>query len=239
MTEELKTQTEDKNITSESQYVDTLASASRNSGITDFTLLNVDSKLAIDNKEAELTAYIKDNVITDENRDTIFGGAIEFWNQYKDLVKNAICNFSLNNLEIKTVDKKLHQSVEYTTETLFYGLHLKKHFVDTLPVIKGGDFTNHDDITITFSNAIALYHILSTLTVKGLNKENYAFANILYKLSEISKIYQYYESASTRLNQLVGQWSMGLTEAKTAELQATIAETIKAETVIEPVITEA
>lgn len=226
----------DSFVKDENQYVDKLSDLNKNAGVTNFDLLNVDSKKSIEDKDAEILAYTQANTITDENRDVIFEAAIELWNEYKDLVKNAICIFTLNNLEIKTVDKKLHQSVEYTTETLFYGLHLKKFFLNTLPATKGGDFTNHET-NITFSNAIALYHVLSTLTVKGLNNENYAFAHLLYKLSEISKVYQHYDAASSRLNQTIGQWSMGITPAQVTDLKATIAETVKAETVTEPAVT--
>jgi hypothetical protein len=215
-------------ITAENQYVDTLSSVAKTAGTTNFGLLAEDSKVAINAKEAEINEYIKNNVVNDENRDTIIDGAIELWNQYKDLVKNGSCFFTLNNLEIRTVDKKLHSSVEYDTETLFYGLHLKKFFVDALPNPKGDDFLTND-ILISFSNAIALYHVLSTLKVKGLNKENYAFAHILYKLSEISKVYQHYDGVSSRLNQSIGQWTMGLNPAQAEELIATVNDAVTAE----------
>lgn len=215
-------------ITSENQYIDTLADVAKTAGTTNFELISEQSKNALESKESEINEYIKNNVITDDNRDEVVEGAIELWNQYKDIVKNGTCLFTLNNLEIKTVDKKLHNSVEYDTETLFYGLHLKKTFIDNLPAVKGDDYLT-SNITITFSNAIALYHVLSTVRVKGLNKENYAFAHLLYKLSEISKVYQHYDSISLRLNQTIGQWTMGLSPAQAETLKATVEETVVAE----------
>lgn len=215
-------------VSSEKQYIDTLSDVAKTAGATNFELLSEESKNALVAKEAEIGEYLKNNTINDENRDTTIDGAIELWNQYKDLVKNGICVFGLNNLEIRTVDKKLHSAVEYDTETLFYGLHLKKFFVDVLPNPKGDDFVQNA-ITISFSNAIALYHVLSTLKVKGLNKENYAFAHILYKLSEISKVYQHYDGVSGRLNQTIGQWTMGLNSAQAEELISTVTETVTAE----------
>jgi len=220
--------TQESVVTNESQYVDTLSDVAKTAGTTNFSLLSDESKSAIEEKDAEIKKYLTEVVLTDENRDTAVDAAIELWNQYKDLVKNGYCYFTLNNLEIRTVDKKLHVSVEYDTETLFYGLHLKKFFIDTLPNAKGDDFFTHD-IKITFSNAIALYHVLSTIRVKGLNKDNYAFAHMLYKLSEISKVYQHYDAASTRLNQSIGQWTMGLNAEQAVELQNAVAETVNAE----------
>ena len=225
-------------ITSEDQYIDTLSSVAKTAGTTNFDLIKAESKELIDAKEIEISQFMANNSVTDENRDATVDQAIELWNQYKDLVKNGVCVFTLNNLEIKTVDKKLHSSVDYDTETLFYGLHLKKYFIDSLPKVKGDDFTTHD-VDITFSNAIALYHVLSTLKVKGLNKENYAFAHLLYKLSEISKVYQHYDAASARLNQTVGQWTLGLNPAQATELKAIVNETVQSEVATEPATTEA
>lgn len=220
--------TQESVVTNENQYVDTLSDVAKTAGSTNFGLLSEESKTLIEDKDAEIKKYLAEVVLNDENRDTAVDAAIELWNQYKDLVKNGYCYFTLNNLEIRTVDKKLHASVEYDTETLFYGLHLKKFFIDELPSSKGDDFITHD-IKITFSNAIALYHVLSTIKVKGLNKDNYAFAHLLYKLSEISKVYQHYDAASSRLNQSIGQWTMGLNSAQATELQNAVAETVTAE----------
>lgn len=219
----------DSVITTEKQYIDKLADIAKTSGSTNFNLLLEESKTALEAKENEIKDYISSKVLTDENKDEIVEGAIELWNQYKDLVKNAECIFTLNSLEVRTLDKKLHNGVEYDTETLFYGLHLKKHFIDLLPKPKAGDFEAHE-MKITFSLAIALYHVLSTLKVKGLNKENYAFANLLYKLSEISKVYQHYDGISLRLNQSIGQWTMGLTPAQATELEAEIKNVVNSET---------
>jgi hypothetical protein len=213
-------------ITSENQYIDTLSDVAKTAGVVNFELITSASKTALDSKEAELNEYIKNNSVSEENRDTVIDGAIEIWNQYKDLVKGGLCVFTLNNLEIRTVDKKLHSSVEYDTETLFYGLHLKKNFIDTLPSPKGDDY-GVNEIEISFSNAIALYHVLSTLKVKGLSKEAYAFAHLLYKLSEISKVYQHYDAVSLRLNQSIGQWTMGLQPGQAEQLQAAIATEVE------------
>lgn len=216
-------------VTSEDQYIDTLSSIAKTATDTNFELITAVSKTAIDAKETEIVEYIKTTVLDESTRSEQVDVAIELWNQYKDLVKNAICIFTLNNLEVKTVDKKLHNSVEYDTETIFYGLHLKKHFIDLLPNVKGDEFVTND-ILITFSNAMALYHLLSTLKVKGLNKETYAFAHLLYKLSEISKVYQYYDGVSLRTNQSIGQWSMGISPTQATELKAAVAEIAVSET---------
>ena len=230
----MKKKTEEKEVLKESiisnekQYIDELSDIAKTSGQVNFDLLQPEFKDKIVGKEQEIKDFINNNEITDDNRDNIVLDVIELWNQYKDLVKNGICVFTLNNLEIRTIDKKLHSSVDYDTESLFYGLHLKKYFLDALPKVSGSDFTLNDT-TITFSHAIALYHVLSTIKVKGLNKDNYAFAHILYKLSEISKVYQYYDGISSHLNKLIGQWTMGLNTKQAKELDEQITAELQEE----------
>jgi hypothetical protein len=223
-------------ITSETQYIDKLADISASVGKTNFDILTDGTKETLELKEKELYNFLNTNTdfanYSETVRDEMFDSAIKLWNEYKDLVKNAPCSFKCNGLEVKTIDKKLHQSIDYTTESLFYGMHLKKHFVDTLPKVKS-EYEMHNDIIITFSNAIALYHIMSTLTVRGLNKENYALAHVLYKLSEISKVYQFFDNVSARLDKAIREWNMGLTKTDADALNSAIAKTVIAEKLAE------
>ncbi len=213
------------NIKSELDYVNKLSHIAEASVDTDFTLITETDRLAIEAKETELSTFLSENTdfsnYTEEQKDELFDKAVSIWNELKDLVKSAKCEFVSNGIEIKTIDKKLHQNVEYTTETLFYGLRLKKTFLDELPKVDQ-DWTTHI-LNITFTNAIALYHVLSTITVKGLNKENYALANILYTLAEISKVYEHYNNNSVRLNTTIAQWNVGLTtkEANVLNMEIT------------------
>ena len=219
-------------ILSDEQYVNKLADLNSGSA-NDFSLLSEGVKEGLDAKEAELVKFLGANTdfenYSPEKRDELYDSAIKIWNEYKDLVKQASCKMKCNGVEIRTIDKKLHQSIDYTTETLFYGIHLKKYFVDNLPKVKQ-DYDAHE-ITITFSNVIALYHILSTLTVRGLNKENYALAHVLHKLSEISKLYQHFDSVSARMNKSIMEWNMGLSKPDAEKLNKEIAKQVISESV--------
>lgn len=214
-------------ITEEKQYVDTLADLAKTASIINWSLLTEESKDALKAKEEEFNIFLKENIINDENREDLQTSAIEKWNEYKDIVKNASCNITLNNLEVKTLYKKLHDSVEYSSETIFYGIHLKKYFIDTLPAPKnGGDFGTCK-VSITFTNTIALYNLLSSVSVKGLGKEVYAFAHLLYKLSEISKIYQHYDAISAKMSHQIREWSLGLSKEQANTLKQEIEKEAK------------
>ena len=185
----------------------------------------IDQK-TIDDKFTEINKFLTDNVdfvnYTEEQKDAMFAQLTTDWLALKDIIKNAECKFDLMGIEIDTLYKKLHQNVEYTAETIFYGLNIKKKFINTLPT-KTSLWTL-SKININFSMSVMLYHVISTLTVKGLNRESYAFANILYKLAEITKVYNHYDNQSAILSKSMKEWNMGLSADDINAFKTNIAE---------------
>jgi len=199
-------------ITDESGYVDKLSDISQTTDVTNFDLLDKSDKQQMDQAEAAVHNFLLENQnvfdLEETKRDELYNQAIDLWNELKGHIKNARCTFDSNGLEMNTISDKLHKNVDYTAETIFYGLHLKKHVLDKFPKVKNG--FNVVPFEITFSNAVALYHILTSITVKGLDKQNYAFANILLNLTEVSKVYTHYDNASGRASKAIHDWIHGL-----------------------------
>jgi hypothetical protein len=72
--------------------------------------------------------------------------------------------------------------------------------------------------------------LISKHKVKGLSKDAYTFANVLYRIGNISKIFSYYETASKNLSTDVQNWVMTFEEGveydkfqneKTIEVEST------------------
>jgi hypothetical protein len=220
-----------KQIKTENDFIESLANLNI-ADTTQFSLLDPEDKELLDSTEKNILEFLDNNKdfdnYTEDHKNELFDTAIDMWNQLKDIIKNAKCSYKCTNLELKVIDKKLHQSIDYTAETIFYGLHLKKNFLDALPKNTNKDEFAQNDITVTFSHAVALHHLFSYITVKGLNKENYAFANILYYLTEVSKVYEHYNNMSARLNKAIMEWNMGLSKQDLSKLKEVVAlETAK------------
>lgn len=199
----------------------------------DFSLLSEGVKEGIEAKQKEIFDFIEKNDPTtlgnDEDKKTeLFMEMIAIWDEMKNLIKEASCNVSFTNLELKVMSSKLHQNVEYTSETIFYGLHIKKHFLNNLPKVSGGDFVKHL-VPITFTQAVGLYHVLSETTVKGLNKETFAYANILYSLSLITILYNYFDRVSSFTSKAMQEWNMGLQGVPTEQTETPTIEALTAE----------
>lgn len=208
---ETEKETEKVQIKNENDFLNKLSDIRTQA--EDFSLLGEGVKKGIEDKQQEIFDFINNNdpsAIEDEDeKNKLFMTMIDLWGEMKDLIKNAVCNIELTNLELKVMSSKLHQSVEYTSETIFYGLHIKKHFLNNLPKPKGGDFVSHT-VPITFTQSVGLYHVLSETTVKGLNKETFAYANILYTLSLVTELYNYFDRLSAYTSKQMHEWNMGL-----------------------------
>lgn len=209
-------------IKSENEYIEKLSNLAVN-GQANTSLLLEDSKKKIEETKKELVDFITNNTKDDDT----FVTSLELWNNYQSAVKNAICEFKINGLEQKVIYNLLHREVEYTAETIFYGLNLKRNFLGTFP--KASNEFEEVSSTVSFSNAMLLYHVISEVKVTGLNKENFAFANVLYKLSEISKVYQQYDQESSQLNNTIRTWSMGIQKEEASKIEEAVAETVATE----------
>ena len=72
-----------------------------------------------------------------------------------------------------------------------------------------------------------IYHLISKHTVKGLSKNSFTFAEILMKIGEISKIFNYYETYSKNLSGDIQDWVTAFEEGVFLEKKTT--ETVKGE----------
>lgn len=221
-TEKLDTTT----INNDTDFINKLADLPTGNKEADFSILKNDSKEEIENKQEEIIQFLEDNdpnKVDPENKDELFLQAINKWDEMKDIIKNAVCTVKFTNVELKVLDNKLHKNAEYNAETIFYAMHLKKHFLNMLPKTSGGAYVSHD-IDITFSQSVGLYHIISDIKVKGLSESTYAFANILYTLSEITHVYNYFDRVSAFTSKKIKEWNKGLTLNKNEKEAKEVAE---------------
>lgn len=206
---------EEKVIRNEDDFLNRLSDISTVG--EDFSLLEEGVKENIESKQKEIFDFIENNDpsnLDEKEKNEKFMELIQIWDELKNLIKLGSCNIEFTNLELKVMRDKLHKNVEYTSETIFYGLHLKKHFLNNLPKIKGDDFIQHV-VPITFTQAVGLYHVLSETTVVGLSKETFAYANILYSLSLITQLYNYFDRVSAYTSRRMQEWNMAISETGT------------------------
>lgn len=185
-------------------------------------------KEELEKLHASILEHLASNVdfdnYSEDEKNKLYDYAFIILDTYKAKIKHGICKFPLSGLEANTINKLTHQKVQYNSLTLFFGIHLKKYFFNKLVSTNFKTDNTIVDVEITFSQAIALYEILSSIVVTGLNKENYALANILFNLAEISKVYEHYNNLSQSAFKQIMEWNLQLSNLDMNALKGEISE---------------
>jgi len=212
-------------------FVSKLSDITIGSHEPNFDLLTGDSREKLDGKAEEIREFMITNKsigLTDTEKTELFTTVVAKWNELRELVKTAVCTVNLTGVEQKILDSKLRQSVEYNSETIFYGIHIKKYILETL---NRDNFakTATQPIEISFSHSIIIHNLLSTVTVKGLNPDTFAFGHLVYNLGEVIKLYSHYNDLTQRVNAEMAQWNMGLDAEITEQLETLVSEQVAQE----------
>ena len=124
-------------------------------------------------------------------KDNLYQNAQNIWNNFTNSLKEAKYNFHLNRPQHKFLTDLILTKMEYDVNTVFFAIEL----TNMMGGMKEAKYTNDKDL-ISFSvNATEItyiYHLISKHKVKGLTKDAYTFSQILYRIGNISKIFNYY-----------------------------------------------
>ena len=99
--------------------------------------------------------------------------------------------------------------MEYDVNTVFIAVEL----TDLFAPLANYKFANDTEIKVIEVNATELtyiYHLISAFKVKGLQAQAYSFVEVLRKIGDISKIFNYYDATSKSLSADISNWVIGL-----------------------------
>jgi uncharacterized protein YjaG (DUF416 family) len=144
---------------------------------------------------------------TEQEKDGLYQTAQQMWHEFVESIKDAKFNFHLNRPQHKFLTDLILTKMEYDVNTVFFAIEL----TNMMAGLKEAKYTNDKDLLSFEVNATEItyiYHLISKHKVKGLSKDAYTFANVLYRIGNISKIFNYYETASKNLSTDVQNWVM-------------------------------
>lgn len=173
----------------------------------------------LDNKIANLENFMKTNVgknQPEEIKDGLYKSAQELWVEYAAALKDAKYNFYLNRPQHKFLTNLLLTKLELDVNTVFFAIEL----TDMLANMKDVKYTNDTDIipfVVNTTEITYIYHLISKHKINGLTKDAYTFAQILRKIGDISKIFNYYDAAGKSLSTEVQDWVASFEEGVTRE----------------------
>jgi hypothetical protein len=215
-----------KTVKNTNDFIEKLANIDPNNFEPNMSLILEDEAKEIEGYVEQMHKFLKEHPTEDsdklssDEKDKLYDELFNIHADLKKKIKHAKCHFNITGVEFETIYKKIHQSIIFSAESVFYAINLKYSFLDKFPKTNN-DFATYN-MNITFTQSVLLHHLLSDVKLKGLNKESYSVANVLLHLSEISKVYQYYDKLSNDMKELMLQWNFGLSKKEVDELKTEV-----------------
>lgn len=175
--------------------------------VTHFLLSNED-ELKMDNQLKEVEEYMKNNSgkgKSEEEKDELYKNAQLMWKEYANILRNVKYSFFLNRTQWKFLTDLILTKLEYDVNTVFFAIEL----TNLLASMKDTKFTNDTQLVafqVDATEITYIYHLIAKHKVKGLTKDSYTFANILKKIGDISKVFNYYDTAAKNLTGEIQNW---------------------------------
>jgi hypothetical protein len=175
--------------------------------ISNVILKNNDETI-LDAKIFEIEEFMKNNDgkgKTESEKDELYKNAQNLWREYALHLKDVKYNFYLNRTQWKFLTDLILQKLEYDVNTVFFAIEL----TDLLVNMKNVKYTNDTDITAFPVNATEItyiYHLISPYKIKGLCKDAYTFSQVLRRIGDISKIFNYYDTSGKNLSTEIQNW---------------------------------
>ena len=184
-----------------------------------YTILSYDFENGLDIKIKELADFMANNTgrgKSDEEKDEIYAKAQMIWNEYIALLKATKYNLNLDRAQYNFLTDLIVKKLEYDVNTVFIAVELT-NLLGTMKDIKFANDTEVKEFKVDATEITYIYHLIATHKVKGLTKDSYVFADILRRIGEISKVFNYYDTTGKNMAQDVQDWVVLFDESITLE----------------------
>jgi hypothetical protein len=142
---------------------------------------------------------------SEEEKDELYKNAQLMWKDYANILRTIKYSFFLNRPQWKFLTDLILTKLEYDVNTVFFAIEL----TNLLASMKDTKFTDDKQLIpfpVDATEITYIYHLISKHKVKGLSKDSYTFANILKRIGDISKVFNYYDTAAKNLTGDIQNW---------------------------------
>lgn len=174
----------------------------------EFRILDEQIEKDMDQAVKDIENYISFNHglgKSEKDKDELYLNAKKLWENYVSIFKKVSLKFYLNEDQFQYFTEMLRDKIEYDVNTIFFAIDL----TDTLgkwitQESKGKKGVKSYDIDPVSANY--LFHLISTVKVKGLTEEAYLFSQVLKKIHEVIKIVNFYDNHAKTLSKEIQDW---------------------------------
>lgn len=150
--------------------------------------------------------------MTEKEKDKIYGIAEFLFNEFQKNLNKMDFSFNLSRDEWKFLLDVLNNKLEYDQNEVFQMKELRDKYLKEA-VESSKSVPRESGIiptTINVNNLIVLYHLISKYKVKGINRQHYAFLDIMTKIGERMKLFNAYNVWIQRLSNDFQTWGGSL-----------------------------
>ena len=188
-------------------------------------LVNAEVENLMDDKIKAIESFINQSGKgkTEEEKDALYQGAQDLWNEYAESMKEAKYNFHLNRAQWKFLTDLLLSKLEYDVNTVFFAIEL----VELLGTMRDMKFLDDKELKYVAVNATEItyvYHLISKHKVKGLTKDSFLFSEVLVRIGNISKVFNYYDAVGKNLSTDIQNWVATFEEGVEFEKSVNVVE---------------
>lgn len=175
----------------------------------EYLLITNESESNLDSKIQELEDYMINNHgkgKSDEEKDELYGKSQVIWKELANVLRDTKYNFHLNRKQFQYLKDLIKNTLEYDVNTVFFAIEL----TDLMSNMDKVSFVNDEDLVAIPTNATEItyvYHLISQHKVKGLTKSAYYFAQILRRIGDISKLFNFYDTSVKNLSTEITDWA--------------------------------
>lgn len=175
----------------------------------EYLLLDSVDEATLDSQITEINTYIKSHdgrFQSEEYKDQLYSESKKLWEDYAKFLRNMDFSFYLNKNQFEYLTNLLISEMEYDVNTIFFAIDLTNMLGEWNKVEMGDDDKELKHLTADATEMTYIYHLISKHKVKGLTEESYRFAEVLKRVSEVSKIITYYDTAAKNMAKEIQDW---------------------------------
>ena len=175
---------------------------------TENLVIDTFNEAILDGKISAIESYMENNSgkgKSDDEKDELYKNAQDLWKEYTNSLKAAKYNFHLNRSQWKFLTDLILSKLEYDVNTVFFAIEL----TNLLGSMKDVKYSNDKELLSFPVNATEItyiYHLISKHKVKGLTKDSYLFSEVLVRIGNISKVFNYYDTYAKNMSTDIQNW---------------------------------
>ena len=187
-------------------------------------ILTTQVESVLDGRISAIESFMKTTIGKGKSQDeknSIYGDAQILWKEYSLSLRDAKYNLHLNRPQWKFLTNLILSKLEYDVNTIFFAIEL----TDMLGAMSKIKYTNDKDVVpfpVNATEITYIYHLISKHKIKGLTADAYLFAQLLRRIGNISKVFNYYDTTAKSLAAEVQDWVASFEEGVTIESPGSI-----------------